>query len=90
MIWAACRVDSTERSGQEEATAASCGGFAKLTIQEFAFPRPSKNQKMIFYDRDGKNLAKAAELAEQAGYKNIKNYEGAWQDWQEKEAKNKK
>lgn len=45
---------------------------------------------MIFYDRDGKNLQKAADIAEKAGYKNVKNYEGAWQDWQDKEAKSKK
>lgn len=60
------------------------------TPQEFAFPRPRKNQKMILYDRDGKNLSKAADIAAQHGYKNVKNYEGAWQDWQDKEAKSQK
>lgn len=77
------------RWGRDREGASLHYGF-KLTRQEFAFPRPAKHQKMIFYDRDGKNLNKAADIAEKAGYKNVKNYEGAWQDWQDKEAKSKK
>jgi rhodanese-related sulfurtransferase len=56
-----------------------------LHHQEHGFPKPLPQQKIIFYCRSGKRSATACELAGEAGYKNVRNYEGSWLDWTKKE-----
>lgn len=53
---------------------------------EHAFPKPLPEQKIIFFCRSGKRSATACQLASEAGYKNLRNYEGSWLDWTKKEA----
>jgi 3-mercaptopyruvate sulfurtransferase SseA len=53
---------------------------------EHAFAKPLPEQKMIFFCRSGKRSATACQLASEAGYKNLRNYEGSWLDWTKKEA----
>jgi rhodanese-related sulfurtransferase len=62
-------------------TTYSEGDFRK----EHGFPKPFPQQKIIFYCRSGKRSATACELAGEAGYKNVRNYEGSWLDWTKKE-----
>lgn len=57
------------------------GSFSK----EFAFQKPSYNQKMVFFCRSGKRSAEACEIANKAGYPNTRNYLGSWLEWCEKE-----
>ncbi|WVQ71182.1 hypothetical protein IAR50_000707 [Cryptococcus sp. DSM 104548] len=57
--------------------------------REFAFPKPSPDQNIIFFCRSGKRSANAAELAGERGYKSIRNYVGSWLDWSKKESQNK-
>lgn len=56
--------------------------------KEHAFPKPLKDQKIIFFCRSGKRSASACQFAQEEGYKNVRNYEGSWLDWtrREKEA----
>lgn len=62
----------------------NAGTFQK----EHAFAKPLPEQKMVFFCRSGKRSATACQLAGEAGYKNVRNYEGSWLDWtrREKEA----
>lgn len=53
---------------------------------EHAFSKPLPEQKIIFFCRSGKRSATACQLASEAGYKNLRNYEGSWLDWTKKEA----
>lgn len=58
------------------------GGLMTDSQQEFTFEKPLPTQKMVFFCRSGKRSATAADLAEQKGYHDIRNYEGSWLDWQ--------
>jgi 3-mercaptopyruvate sulfurtransferase SseA len=49
------------------------------------FHKPLPAQKMIFYCRSGKRSAQACQLAQEAGYKNVRNYVGSWLDWRKNE-----
>ncbi|KAJ9120435.1 hypothetical protein QFC24_005107 [Naganishia onofrii] len=53
--------------------------------KEHAFSKPLPEQKMIFFCRSGKRSATACQLASEAGYKNLRNYEGSWLDWTRRE-----
>ncbi|KAM0753753.1 endoplasmic reticulum protein [Meredithblackwellia eburnea MCA 4105] len=60
------------------------GDFTKI----HGFHKPTKGQQIIFYCRSGKRSATALDLAKRAGYRAVRNYEGSWLDWSEKDAKN--
>ncbi|KAK0735869.1 Rhodanese-like domain-containing protein [Apiosordaria backusii] len=50
----------------------------------FGFPRPSKDQELIFYCKAGVRSRAAAQLAKQAGWEKVGEYPGSWLDWFEK------
>ncbi|XP_068156922.1 rhodanese domain-containing protein CG4456 [Drosophila tropicalis] len=47
--------------------------------------KPQPNTEIIFHCKIGKRSLKAAETAAALGFKNVKNYEGSWTDWAERE-----
>ncbi|EDW81203.1 uncharacterized protein Dwil_GK11151 [Drosophila willistoni] len=47
--------------------------------------KPQPNTEIIFHCKIGKRSLKAAETAASLGFKNVKNYEGSWTDWAERE-----
>ena len=49
------------------------------------FPKPTYDQKIIFYCRSGKRSASACELANEKGWANVRNYQGSWLDWSKRE-----
>ncbi|WVR05868.1 hypothetical protein IAU60_002894 [Kwoniella sp. DSM 27419] len=57
--------------------------------REFAFTKPTYDQKIIVFCRSGKRSANAAEVAGEKGYKNVRNYVGSWLDWTKREGENK-
>ncbi|KAK4204112.1 Rhodanese-like domain-containing protein [Triangularia verruculosa] len=50
----------------------------------FGFPRPSKDQELVFYCKAGVRSRAAAQLARQAGWEKVGEYPGSWLDWFEK------
>lgn len=50
----------------------------------FGFPRPAKDQELIFYCKAGVRSRAAAQLAKQAGWEKVGEYPGSWLDWFEK------
>jgi rhodanese-related sulfurtransferase len=48
---------------------------------QYGFPKPSKDQKIIFYCQAGSRSQTACELASAMGYENVFNYEGSWSEW---------
>ncbi|WVO17875.1 hypothetical protein L204_105573 [Cryptococcus depauperatus] len=54
--------------------------------REFAFTKPLPQQNIIFYCRSGKRSATAAEIANENGYKNVRNYIGSWLDWSKRDS----
>ncbi|KAK0671070.1 Rhodanese-like domain-containing protein [Cercophora samala] len=50
----------------------------------FGFPRPPKDQELIFYCKAGVRSRAAAQLARQAGWEKVGEYPGSWLDWFEK------
>ncbi|VDB84493.1 unnamed protein product [Peniophora sp. CBMAI 1063] len=54
----------------------------------FGWPKPKRDQEIVFYCRSGKRSASASDIARRNGYTNIYNYEGSWLDWVSKEGKN--
>jgi rhodanese-related sulfurtransferase len=48
----------------------------------FGFDRPEKGTAVVFYCRSGVRSRAAAELARQAGWRNIAEYTGSWLDWE--------
>lgn len=58
--------------------------------QDFGFNKPSIDQKLIFLDRSGKNAPKAVEIVKGLGYPNARGVSGGTQEWNEKQAKEKK
>ncbi|GAA5859350.1 hypothetical protein JCM1840_004575 [Sporobolomyces johnsonii] len=65
----------------EKSLAMDEGDFTRT----YGFHKPQKNQPMIFYCRAGVRAETAADLAKRAGYKNARNYEGSWLDWEKRE-----
>eukprot|EP01080_Neovahlkampfia_damariscottae_P004323 gene4323-7679_t len=49
----------------------------------YGFKKPNKEDLVIIYCRSGQRSTMASTIAEQLGYKNIKNYEGSMLDWVE-------
>ncbi|KAI9610736.1 hypothetical protein KEM48_004765 [Puccinia striiformis f. sp. tritici PST-130] len=54
-------------------------------IKILGFPKPDKDQKIIFYCRSGARSAMALEISKLKGFKNLRNYKGSWLDWIDKE-----
>jgi rhodanese-related sulfurtransferase len=54
-------------------------------VKEHMFHKPLPEQKMIFYCRSGKRSATACQEAQEAGYRNVRNYAGSWMDWRKRE-----
>ncbi|AAW42492.1 hypothetical protein CNBC2130 [Cryptococcus deneoformans B-3501A] len=57
--------------------------------REFAFPKPQPEQNIIFFCRSGRRSASAAEIANDKGYKSVRNYVGSWLDWSKRESQDK-
>lgn len=51
--------------------------------QDFAFPKPSYNQKMVFLDRAAKRSEAAADAARKAGYANVRTYGGGVKEYED-------
>ncbi|KAH8417982.1 hypothetical protein KR222_009792 [Zaprionus bogoriensis] len=47
--------------------------------------KPKPDTEIVFHCKIGKRSLKAAEAAAALGFKNVKNYEGSWLDWAERE-----
>lgn len=62
-------------------------GHPAHTHQDFAFSKPSFNQKMVFLDRAAKRSEAAAEAARKAGYANVRTYGAGVKDYQEQSKK---
>ncbi|KAI9576968.1 hypothetical protein GQX74_014335 [Glossina fuscipes] len=50
--------------------------------------KPKIDTELIFHCKVGRRSHNAAEIAQQLGYRNVKNYLGSWTEWAEKESKN--
>lgn len=55
---------------------------AEEFADRFGFDRPGKDQEVVFYCRSGVRSRAAAELARQAGWGNVAEYQGSWLDWE--------
>jgi rhodanese-related sulfurtransferase len=57
-----------------------------ITAEEFedrfGFDRPGKDQEVVFYCKAGVRSRAAAELAKQAGWGKVGEYQGSWLDWE--------
>ncbi|KAH8243015.1 hypothetical protein KR032_003715 [Drosophila birchii] len=47
--------------------------------------KPLPDTEIIFHCKIGKRSLKAAQSAAALGYRNVKNYEGSWLDWAQRE-----
>ena len=48
----------------------------------FGFDRPQKDQELVFYCKSGVRSRSAAEMAKQAGWGKVAEYQGSWSDWE--------
>lgn len=59
-----------------------------ITAEEFedrfGFDRPAQDQEVVFYCKAGVRSRAAAELARQAGWAKVGEYQGSWLDWEKK------
>lgn len=53
----------------------------------FGFPRPARDQEVVFYCKAGVRSRAAAGLAKDAGWSKVGEYPGSWLDWAEKGGK---
>lgn len=57
-----------------------------ITAEEFedrfGFERPGKEQEVVFYCKSGVRSRAAAALARQAGWEQVSEYPGSWNDWE--------
>ncbi|KAH8750526.1 Rhodanese domain protein [Diaporthe sp. PMI_573] len=53
----------------------------------FGYPRPAKDQEVVFYCKAGVRSRAAAGLAKDAGWSKVGEYPGSWLDWAEKGGK---
>ncbi|KAH9812636.1 Rhodanese Homology Domain [Teratosphaeria destructans] len=53
----------------------------------FGFAKPQHDKELVFYCKAGVRSSAAAQLAQQIGYKNVKEYRGSWLDWQKQGGK---
>ncbi|KAF3048416.1 hypothetical protein E8E12_011784 [Didymella heteroderae] len=51
---------------------------------QFGFAKPPIGKEMIFFCKAGVRSKAAASIARQAGYTNVGEYPGSWNDWQKK------
>ncbi|KAH8382238.1 hypothetical protein KR009_002535 [Drosophila setifemur] len=57
----------------------------KLFKSKYGREKPKPDTEIIFHCKIGRRSLKAAEAAAALGFKNVKNYEGSWLDWAERE-----
>ena len=50
----------------------------------FGYPRPGKNDEVVFYCKAGVRSRGAAGLAKEAGWTKVGEYPGSWIDWAER------
>lgn len=50
-------------------------------LQKFKFEMPLKDSPIIFYCRSGARAGRACDDAVLAGFTNVANYKGSWNDW---------
>lgn len=48
---------------------------------QFGFQKPPKGKEVIFFCKAGVRSRAAAGIARQAGYENVGEYQGSWNDW---------
>uniref|UniRef100_A0A1A9ZLA2 Rhodanese domain-containing protein n=1 Tax=Glossina pallidipes TaxID=7398 RepID=A0A1A9ZLA2_GLOPL len=48
--------------------------------------KPTIDTELIFHCKVGRRSHNAAEIAQQLGYRNVRNYLGSWTEWAEKES----
>ena len=49
--------------------------------ERFGFSKPESGTEVVFYCRAGVRSKVSATLARQAGFKNVGEYRGSWNDW---------
>lgn len=47
----------------------------------FGYPRPGRDQEVVFYCKAGVRSRAAAGLARDAGWASVGEYPGSWLDW---------
>nr|XP_016937791.1 rhodanese domain-containing protein CG4456 [Drosophila suzukii] len=57
----------------------------QLFKSKYGREKPKPDTEIIFHCKIGKRSLKAAEAAAALGFRNVKNYEGSWLDWAERE-----
>ncbi|XP_017046914.1 rhodanese domain-containing protein CG4456 [Drosophila ficusphila] len=57
----------------------------QLFKSKYGRDKPKPDTEIIFHCKIGKRSLKAAEAAAALGFRNLKNYEGSWLDWAERE-----
>ncbi|XP_039492872.1 rhodanese domain-containing protein CG4456 [Drosophila santomea] len=57
----------------------------QLFKSKYGREKPKPDTELIFHCKIGKRSLKAAEAAAALGFKNVKNYQGSWLDWAERE-----
>ncbi|XP_043655785.1 rhodanese domain-containing protein CG4456 [Drosophila teissieri] len=57
----------------------------QLFKSKYGREKPKPDTEIIFHCKIGKRSLKAAEAAAALGFKNVKNYQGSWLDWAERE-----
>ncbi|KAJ8915000.1 hypothetical protein NQ315_002525 [Exocentrus adspersus] len=53
-------------------------------LKVYGREKPDKNFPIIFSCKLGKRSATACGISQQLGFKNVKNYLGGWQEWEER------
>ncbi|KAF1354227.1 Rhodanese-like protein, partial [Lizonia empirigonia] len=49
---------------------------------QFGFQKPPTNKELVFFCKAGVRSRAAAGIARQAGYTNVGEYKGSWNDWE--------
>ncbi|KAH8388205.1 hypothetical protein KR093_000298 [Drosophila rubida] len=57
----------------------------ELFKAKYGRDKPKSDTEIVFHCKIGKRSLKAAEAAAALGFKNVKNYQGSWLDWAERE-----
>ncbi|XP_060645873.1 rhodanese domain-containing protein CG4456 [Drosophila nasuta] len=57
----------------------------QLFKSKYGRDKPKSDTEIVFHCKIGRRSLKAAEAAAALGFKNVKNYEGSWLDWAERE-----
>lgn len=59
----------------------------QIFLSKYGRRKPTFADEIIFTCKIGKRALKAAEIANAMGFKNVKFYEGSWEDWVKNEQK---